>query len=117
MKLSEIERHQIIKLATEACCSRNHNVSVDLGKAEFELSDTGVEFYRTCFKLDSKQADHRCLVAKILVRQNAWTLLVAHRDQYDMFEGWHTHPSIDSLGTQLHQLIKEVESDPQGLIW
>ncbi|GAD88710.1 MULTISPECIES: DUF3024 domain-containing protein [Vibrio] len=117
MKLSEMEQRQIIKLASDACCSRNHNVCVELSKAEFELSDTGIEFYHTRFKLDSKQADHRYLVAKILIRDKAWTLLIAHRDQHDMFEGWHTHPAIETLGNQLHQLIAEVENDPQGLIW
>ncbi|PMG91718.1 hypothetical protein BCS96_10635 [Vibrio breoganii] len=117
MELSELEQHQLVKFASDACHSRNHSVSVDLGKAEFELVENGVQFYHSQFKLDSKHADYRYLVAKILLRDEKWTLLVAHRDQYEMFEGWHTHPSIERLGNQLHPLFEEVEQDPQGLIW
>lgn len=117
MELSELEQHQLVKLASDVCHSRNHNVCVDLGKAEFELVDSGIQFYHTKFKLDSKQADYRYLVAKILFRDEQWTLLVAHRDQYEMFEGWHTHPTLERVGNQLHQLFVEVEQDPQGLIW
>ncbi|OBT09444.1 hypothetical protein A9264_09250 [Vibrio sp. UCD-FRSSP16_10] len=117
MALSEIERHQMVKLADGACHSRNNNVCVDLGKAEFAELDNGIEFYQTRFKLDSSQADHRYLVAKVVLCEGLWTLLVAHRDHYEMFEGWHTHPEIKRLGNQLHQLIEEVEHDSQGLIW
>ncbi|CAM3049537.1 DUF3024 domain-containing protein [Vibrio rarus] len=122
MALSEIEQHQLIKLAGDTCQSRNHSVCVELAKAEFELVDNGIEFYHSCFKLDSSQADYRYLVAKIVCLDTQWHLLVAHRDPYEMFEGWHAYPARlhaneSSLGNPLHRLMKEVEQDPQGLIW
>lgn len=117
MTLSEIEKHQLIKSASQVCNARNSNVSVDIGKAEFELVENGVEFYHSQFKLDSNHCEYRYLVAKIVRMEQAWQLMVAHRDEHNIFEKWHAYPQDATKGHQLYQLMHEIEHDPLELIW
>ncbi|WP_261818078.1 DUF3024 domain-containing protein [Vibrio gallicus] len=115
MVLSELEQHQINKLALQVCDSRNHNVPVEIAKVDFVAIENGVEFLEACFKLDSTQCDYRLLVAKVVRQDGQWRLLLAQRDQHQVFERWYSYP--DTLSNQLHLLMKEVELDPKGLIW
>jgi hypothetical protein len=99
------------------CNARNINVPVDISKAEFELIENGVEFYHVQFKLDSNHSEYRYLVAKIVMIDETWQLMVAHRDEHNRFERWHAYPSDKFKGQQLHNLMHEIEHDPLELIW
>ncbi|GAM55251.1 hypothetical protein JCM19232_1310 [Vibrio ishigakensis] len=115
MELSELEKHQVQKLALQVCNARNHNLPVEIGKADFAILDNGVEFSEAHFKLDSTQCDYRSLVAKIIRLEESWQLMLAQRDKHQVFERWYSYP--ESVSNQLHALMKEVEQDPNSLIW
>lgn len=117
MDLSEHEQHRLMKLANQLCSARNHNVPVELAKADYKLVDNGIEFFQAQFKLDSNHSDYQVLVAKIIRLSDGWQLFVAQRDKHEMFERWHSYPEKHTEGQQLHQLMAEVEHDPMDIIW
>ena len=115
MRLVSILQKQVESRAQVICSQRNTNVPAELGKASYEVTESGVVFIKQHFLLDSAHCDYMLPVAKVTWSQDqhVWLLLIPEKTTEPL---WIPYPYL-AQSSDLTAIMREIGKDPKSVFW